>query len=1092
MKVKSLCKWWLCILLVSIGLAEEIHAQSQGRLLWARRDFKDACASSLNNGNVIVEPRNPNDPSSKDKYGFKFTFRWNPPFPNGNNQFIIELSDPNGDFSSPTVLRTISNKNTAAEIETNIIFPTNTFGDRYRIRVRSTNPASEVIATHQNNSGTEYFKATYANVTSRITIAPTNIVLCGGQSQEIKVVSLPTGEPVSKYQYIWYKDGSTSPIATGPDKITVTQAGKYYALINYACGTNNNTRSPNATVSVSGSQAITLAASNTDICENEAFTLTATPQDPNAKYFWYRNGTKIQETSEGVNTYTVPVGQNLAGKYYVQVGSGGTCDSRSNEVEIKRKDAITASLAANGGDVLMPGASKTLNVTTTAQGATYKWFKDGAEISGVAGATYSANAVGKYKVEITQTSGCSGSVTTNEVELKAPDNFKVSIKTKNAYQPCTSNAVTLSIDKIVAIAGGTELTVGASEYSFFTFQWEGNTSGSYTDLSGETNTELNLNSATQNGKYRLKTTATGFSSIPVSNELNITLQDANALKINNGNPSLDYCDGTATLSVTTGGNASSTYTWFKDNVQIARGVGMTEYVTDGSGVFYATVESNGGGCPATSNSVVVKKTTVTARWADDINTREIYYHGKTNVLTVSHNMISPTIEWRKNGTVLTGETGTQLTISSAPTSVDIYTVKLTDTGNCGTVKTLDPIYFENIADIKQVKVGTLPSTDCETRSQTVLEVQKILVQLSSSGQEIEVKKSDYQYFNYQWTKDGTDIFGETNKQLTVLRAGNSESAKYAVRVTYNTSIIKSSDERAIAFTPIPDFEIASSEGAKNTVYLCQGGSVTLTVAPDSFDPNSSVADSFSYKWYKVTSANYSNDTAIGSENPTANVNAIGEYYLEINNGGCPKRAHIKVENYRLGMFDLGFKGKADNSPVVKVKQERVPTRTISAQVGEHIVALKKTDKDDEVEIAGGNFVWVKDDGTEKYGSILNIDSEDMAGNYTLKETSCPAIGENAINFVLKVYKVDKIPNIVTPNGDLINDKWIIPSIYSQPNVRVTIYSQEGKEVLSTTNYQNNWPDERTYKDLGKRALIFMYVIEGGEVEKQKGTITILK
>ena len=36
-------------------------------------------------------------------------------------------------------------------------------------------------------------------------------------------------------------------------------------------------------------------------------------------------------------------------------------------------------------------------------------------------------------------------------------------------------------------------------------------------------------------------------------------------------------------------------------------------------------------------------------------------------------------------------------------------------------------------------------------------------------------------------------------------------------------------------------------------------------------------------------------------------------------GGCSKRAHIKVENYRLGLFELGFKGSDNNIAVTKIK-----------------------------------------------------------------------------------------------------------------------------------------------------------------------------
>ena len=1086
MKVKSFFKYLVLLLFLFSG-AHEFYAQTQGVFKYARRQFTNTCITpTYNNWSV--------------------NFYWDYALPNANNVYYIELSDANGSFDNPIVLKTITGQNNKRDFkapDTSFSFPANTSGSNFKIRVRSTSPALEIIAVNRDGaSGTESFKAVWMGIITGITVSPQNVTLCTGHTQELKVVSLPNGESVANYRYVWGKKVGSDRIPLkrdAPPTFTVSEPGDYYAGIDYPTICDNKSYSQIIEVRVSGNQSVTLTSSATEICESEAFTLTATPANPSAKFIWYRDNTKLTET-QGVNTYTVPVGQNLAGNYYVQVGSGGGCDVQSNRVTIKRKDNITASISTTGGTVLMPGKTRVFTVSTTAQSPQYKWFKDGVEITGQTAATYTANAAGTYKAEIVQTAGCAATVTTNEITLKAPDSFKVAIKTKNAFQPCTTNAVTLAIDKITAVAGGTELTVDPSDYTTFSFQWQANITGAYTDVAGATQNELPLNSALENGKYKLKVTATGFT-IPDSNELDIRLQDANALKINGGNNSLEFCEGVVTLTVTTGASASATYTWFKDNVKVAEGVGKTTYTTDGSGVYYATVGASLGGCPATSNSVVVKKTTITARWAEDINTREIYYHGKTNVLQVSHNMTAPTIEWSKNGTVLPGETGTQLTISSAPTSVDIYTVKLTDNGNCGTVKTLDPVYFETIADITEVKVGTLAisTTDCETRSQTTLEVQRIKVKLSSSGQEVEVKRADYRYFNFQWTKDGNDILGETRQKLVVLRAGNSESAKYAARVTYNTSIIKTSAERAIAFTPIPDFQISSADGAKGTVYLCQGGTLTLTVAPDSFDPNATLADSFSYKWYKVTSANYTNDTPLGSEAPTVKVDAIGEYYLEINNGGCPKRAHIKVENYRLGLFELGFKGS--NSPVSKVGQYQSPKIRISAQIGERIVVLKKTNTDSEIEIAGGNFVWVKDDGTQKYGTSLDITSEDMAGNYTLKEVSCPAIGENAISFELDIYKVDKVPNIVTPNGDHFNDTWEIPAKYTSPNVRVTIYTVEGKEEYSGTNYKNQWPsaNSNAFKDLGKRALIYIYTIKGeytenGETKSVdlKGTITVLK
>ncbi|SQA95254.1 gliding motility-associated C-terminal domain-containing protein [Capnocytophaga ochracea] len=1099
MKVSNFFKYISVFLLLYFFGIEGVQAQ-QNKLLHAKSNFNTSfCVTPNYNGKVIVT----NPDGTKTTSGFRVKVRWSPPLPNADNKYIFELSDANGSFNNPTVLpyetdgipkgKTINN---VLFFDAYLTFPKTLNGKKYRIRLRSTNPASEVIVIGEL-SGKEEFEGNFINATGSVKTVPSgNVNLCPGQTTEISVTQIFTtaSNNISDYNYVWYKSdiGGNNSVRingqTGP-KITVSEEGTYRVYIDYGACTNsdqNISKSNNINVRIKGGgQSLVLSSSATEICSSESFTLTATPAGTDT-YSWYRDNTKLGETN-GVATYVVSPPNNLPGKYRVQIGDGGGCGVRSNEIEIKHKDAIKANITTTGGNVLLPNKQRTLSVNTTAQNPSYKWFKDGVEIPGQTANTYVATSAGKYKAQVTQTGSCASTVETEEYELKAPDSFKVSIKPKTSYQPCETNSIDLTVDKITAVSGATELAIDPSDYSFFTFQWQRETGGAFTDIN--TTQEITLNSATQNGKYRLKITASGFPAIPESNVLDIQLQDSNALRINNSVDNVDFCGEVYTLTVTTGADPTATYTWFKDRAQIAQGVGMTQYGVTATGVYYATIGGTGGGCPATSNSVVAKRTVITARWAEDMNTREIYYPAKTTVLKISHNMTNPTVEWKKNGTVIAGVTGVEYTVTDTPVSADVYEAKITDGGSCGTSINLTPIYFETIADIKGVRVGTVASTNCETRTQTTLEVQKITVQLSSSGEQVEVKKIDYQFFNFQWQKDSNDVPGETRQQFVVSRAGNSESAKYSVRVSYGT-IIKTSDEKPVAFTPIPDFEISSADGAKGTVYLCQGGTISLTVAADSFDPNSSVADSFSYVWKKITSANYTNDTPIGSENPTASVNEIGEYYLEINNGGCPKRAHIQVKNYQVGGLKLSLmRDSQGTAPVKQVYQTSTAReRKFDVRIGDRLVA------------EGGNkFSWTKDDGTVKYGTTLEVTSEDMSGSYTLKEESCVVAGENILPFELNIYQVVEVPNVVTPNGDGINDKWEIPSVYLTPKVKVTIYSQEGKEVLSTNNYQNNWPDERTFNDLGKRALIYIYTLKGEITENgdtrsvdKKGTITIFK
>ncbi|ASO07432.1 T9SS type B sorting domain-containing protein [Arenibacter algicola] len=54
----------------------------------------------------------------------------------------------------------------------------------------------------------------------------------------------------------------------------------------------------------------------------------------------------------------------------------------------------------------------------------------------------------------------------------------------------------------------------------------------------------------------------------------------------------------------------------------------------------------------------------------------------------------------------------------------------------------------------------------------------------------------------------------------------------------------------------------------------------------------------------------------------------------------------------------------------------------------------------------------------------------------------------------------------TPNGDGINDTWMIYNIENYPNSLVRVFNSWGKEVFSARNYQNDW--DGRYKDLSAK------------------------
>ena len=57
---------------------------------------------------------------------------------------------------------------------------------------------------------------------------------------------------------------------------------------------------------------------------------------------------------------------------------------------------------------------------------------------------------------------------------------------------------------------------------------------------------------------------------------------------------------------------------------------------------------------------------------------------------------------------------------------------------------------------------------------------------------------------------------------------------------------------------------------------------------------------------------------------------------------------------------------------------------------------------------------------------------------------------------------DDIATAITPNGDGINDGWVIRGIENYPNNVVKVYNRQGHEVFGAQGYQNNW--EGFYND----------------------------
>ncbi len=75
--------------------------------------------------------------------------------------------------------------------------------------------------------------------------------------------------------------------------------------------------------------------------------------------------------------------------------------------------------------------------------------------------------------------------------------------------------------------------------------------------------------------------------------------------------------------------------------------------------------------------------------------------------------------------------------------------------------------------------------------------------------------------------------------------------------------------------------------------------------------------------------------------------------------------------------------------------------------------------------------------------------------YRMCLTACPDMCDTAL-VKIKVFPYLRIPDIVTPNGDGVNDVLVIEGINRFPSNELHIFNRWGREVYSAENYNNDW------------------------------------
>lgn len=345
---------------------------------------------------------------------------------NGSNQFTVELSNANGDFTEPTVVFTSApGAVTESPATLNFSLPTTTAGENYRIRIKSTSPA----ATSSNSVD---FAAYYKVHDEPFTI--NNLVstgaFCTGGSYLLSIDNPGTGSNDSPLNYPsltfnWFKEtGSTTAVfvAEGPT-LTVSEEGTYFVETNYGTCTSDSfsNRVTISEVSSGNADAGISSSSGNPFCPSQGTTTLSTIGGNS--YQWFQDGVAIPDaTNQMYQT-------NESGTYAVQVDLGDCSASGSIELE---SELFDADINVSEFNIIGEGETLFVAVTTTANNTEFEWYLNGVLIAGATEDNFEVTEYGNYKIIITENSGCIGS---REFLFEVRESFPDVDKIPNVISP---------------------------------------------------------------------------------------------------------------------------------------------------------------------------------------------------------------------------------------------------------------------------------------------------------------------------------------------------------------------------------------------------------------------------------------------------------------------------------------------------------------------------------------------------------------------------------------------------------------------------------------------------------------------------------
>jgi gliding motility-associated-like protein len=144
--------------------------------------------------------------------------------------------------------------------------------------------------------------------------------------------------------------------------------------------------------------------------------------------------------------------------------------------------------------------------------------------------------------------------------------------------------------------------------------------------------------------------------------------------------------------------------------------------------------------------------------------------------------------------------------------------------------------------------------------------------------------------------------------------------------------------------------------------------------------------------------------------------------------------------------------------------------------------------------SAGTYLWTPSSGLSSTTILAPVANPTTTTTYTLRVTTGPGcFATDDVTITVVPYCV-KPMDAFTPNGDGINDRWLITNGNCLISATAQVFNRYGAKVFESNDYKNTW--DGTYKGKPLPDGTYYYVISfklvNGQIVLMKGDLTILR